>query len=313
MVDYINARSSFEMPLIQDAIEYDNFNPFEWQGIDFYPTSKTFYKGDKASVQKAGLGSLQLKFSRGRYPIFNLSNSLHKTYEEGFNHTDFTKTKLVDITDHICSILDIRANELKLQGKIEFSVNTPVSDANAMIEAFYKYKNTTVENMKKGHHTYGKKAYLSKYSIKLYNPMQKLKLDAPASFKALNLSDNNNLLRYEVEIQTSYIQKQWGIPLYTLEDLKQDAILSRIGAKIEGFSQHLYFKPIFPLDIEAKDLAKYYYFEKAPKSHLDHFRKTKNKTYKRHYEVYKLLKRAHCKPYQINTVIGQKWVFLMAN
>jgi hypothetical protein len=314
MIDAIKTMVEIDSnsPLAQ-IINKSDYTPLEWKGVDFYPSGQHHYTGEKTSIWASGLGNLQLKFSKGYHPKFWLSNSLHKFSTKGVNHTDFTKSNLVKTIERLSSILSIAPNELNLQGKIEFSVNIPVSDANGIIEALTMYKNVELENMKRGHQNYGKKAFLSKYHVKLYNPLKKLKGEDPEVFKEMGITEDNNLLRYEIVAQMSYVQKQWGIPLSNLQDIQEQSTLEAIGNTLSSLAKYLYFKPQFPEDLKPQDLQKYYYFMDAPKANITHFRKNNNSTYKRHRAIYNKLRKQYSKPYDMSALVAQKWEHLIAN
>lgn len=310
MLDALNTKVAFHRTQLPLNVVSRLNDSFCWQGIKFTSVKERYYEAEEASLKDSELGGLYLKFGRGQYANFYLSNSLHKMCYEGINHTDFTKNQLEASIDHISSKLEILPNEFLLQGKIEFSVNIPVSDANGIIANCVSYKNTPMENMKRGHINYGKKAFLSKYSIKLYNPLKKLKMENPELFKASNFSDDNKLLRYEITIQVAYVQKQWGIAVNTLQSLTNDTILTQIGKRLAQSANGLFFKPIFPIDIKPQDEQKYLYFIHTPKARLAHFRKHNHKTYMRHRAVYNSLKKQYGQPYNLFDLISEKWQFL---
>lgn len=308
MVDKIKTKVILPKEQLPKSVRNREYSPFLWNDIRFTADKEKGYVADKNSVFKIGLGNLQLRFGRGEYADFYLLNSLHKLCHEGYNHTDFTQSQLIDTVDHISTSLGIEANMFKLNGQVELAVNIPVQDANGIISSCFGFKGLSMDNMKDKQNNYGKKAFGSKYNVKVYNPILKLKYEGCKLHH-----DNNDLLRFEIAVQKYYINSIWGIPLHTLKDFQNKAILRDLGAKLVEMSKGLKFEPVFPIDLKPQDLQKYLYFRKggATKEQIIFFREHQHSTYKRHRAIYNRLQKRYGQSYSIVEAVAQKWDFLL--
>lgn len=306
MVDNIKTTVELNHQSRPTAVHNRVYTPFEYKGIRFTADKERGYVADRESVSKIGLRNLNLRFGRGEYANFHVSNSLHKLCHEGYNHTDFTQSQLVDIIDHISDTLEIDAAKFLLNRKIELAVNIPVQNANAIIDACFQFKKLLMFDMMASQKSYGKKARGSKYDVKIYNPMLKLKYQG-----VKHIQEDNKLLRFEIVIDKSYINKTWGIDLQTLKDFQNQTILKDLGIKLVQMSKGLKFNPILPNDLEPKRLEKYYYFRSATKAQTKHFRNTQPRTYQRHRKVYNDIIKQYGQAYSIVEAVAQKWDFLV--
>lgn len=302
MVDNIKTTVKLSTQNRPTAVHDRVYTPFEHKGIRFTADKERGYVADRESLSKIGLGNLHLRFGWGEYANFHVSNSLHKLCHEGYNHTDFTQSQLIDIIDHISDILEIDAAKFLLHGKIELAVNIPVQDANAIIEACFQFKSLPMFDMMARQKSYGKKARASKYDVKIYNPMLKLKYQG-----VKHIQEDNKLLRFEIVIDKSYINKTWGIDLQTLKDFQNEPILRALGAKFINMSKSLKFNPVLPDDLEPKHLEKYYYFRAATKAQTKYFRDSQESTYRRHRKVYNDIIKQYGQAYSIVEAVAQKW------
>ncbi|MFP9114432.1 hypothetical protein ACLI1A_10855 [Flavobacterium sp. RHBU_3] len=156
MIDFIRIVAP-----IEPQYSFNSIHPFEWQELIFVPKfKKGILKGFESEYK-----DLRVVLY---YDKIELSNSLHKFYK-GNNYTDFAYSELVNAIAEICIKFEIEAEYWEIK-KMEFGFNikTP-QPANEYIDLFLEYKERKFDKMKNKQIDYGRKCFLSEYSLKVYD------------------------------------------------------------------------------------------------------------------------------------------------
>jgi len=167
---------------IEPFYAFNSFNPFEWNGLKFYPKfKKGILKGFESEYK-----DLRVILY---YNKIQLSNSLHKFYK-GNNYTDFTHSELIKAIHEICQMFKIEAEYWEIK-KMEFGFNILTSKpAKEYLAFFMEYKEREFEKMKHRQIDYGRKCFLTEYALKIY--------DKSLQCKAMDSeSISNKVLRVE--------------------------------------------------------------------------------------------------------------------
>jgi len=146
---------------IEPLYAFNSFNPFEWNGLKFYPKFK-----------KGILQGFESDYKDLRVILHNdkiqLSNSLHKFYK-GNNYSDFTHSELTNAIQEICQMFEIEAEYWEIK-KMEFGFNIlTLKPAKEYMSLFLQYKEREFERMKNKQIDYGRKCFLSEYALKIYD------------------------------------------------------------------------------------------------------------------------------------------------
>ena len=122
---------------IEPFYAFNSFNPFEWNGLKFYPKFK-----------KGILKGFESEYNDLRvflyYDKIQLSNSLHKFYK-GNNYSNFTHSELTKAIQDICQMFEIEAEYWEIK-KMEFGFNiSHAQAANENIALFLEYKKESLK------------------------------------------------------------------------------------------------------------------------------------------------------------------------
>lgn len=146
---------------IEPFYAFNSFNPFEWNGLKFYPK---FKRGIIKGFESEYKGLRVILY----YDKIQISNSLHKFYK-GNNYSDFTHSELTNAIQGICQMFEIEAEYWEIK-KLEFGFNIfTLKPAKEYIALFLKYKEREFEKMKHKQIDYGRKCFLSEYALKIYD------------------------------------------------------------------------------------------------------------------------------------------------
>lgn len=165
-----------------------------------------------------------------------LKGSLHKLFEGGTNHRDFSINNIRSVIDEL--VKTFRFDPTKaLINFIEVGVNIPFStDPNPIIKSFLRYKHETFKTMKVIGNGYYRCCDLQQFSIKVYN-------------KSLQNNLDSFLLRIEIKINRMHFLKSWGISDLTLEDLKKRELYEKLlKMLLDVFNQVLLNNPSFNIN-----------------------------------------------------------------
>lgn len=312
MIDAVNIVCDVPSSLLPIEVSNRLCTPFVWQDMDFYPNGEFGYLANKPSLNALGFGNLRVKFDTKRSPIIRISNSLHKVYDDdGNNYGDFTKSQLLDTIDYLSFAFGLPKHFFCFTGKFEFSVNLKVDNAQRVINNCHRLNKNIMRAMVKKHKEYGKKAITSNYAIKLYNPIQKLLIENPRFCKSAQIVDNNNLVRFEVEVNSSYLQRNWKIPIYSFDDFCIKANFNRLGDKLYHYANSLIFNDK-PQNMTYREHKVWSFFMNATKEELQVYRKCNKSTFYRDKKVFEELKSKE-NILRITQKVREKWTFLSMN
>lgn len=305
MIDVINAQMEIPSNDIPNAVFNHSKESFIWHELEFYPKDDHSYRATKSSVQDKGMNNLNFVIRNGQAATLFISNSLHKLCHSGINHTDFTKSQLIDIIDHVDDTMDLNFSNAKLFGRIEYAVNINVENPKLIYNSMIKYKNIHPTPMKSRSKQYGTRFDLASYSIKFYDPIEKMKLEGKPTKQI-----PRNILRIEIVSNLSYLRKR-GINLQHVKDLYNNETLTLLGKSIYNMSNQIEFNPSMPLDLHYSDYQCFYFFAFGKPEELKAFRKSNSATFYRHQKKYKCLLEKHSNIGQnISNNIQDKWLEL---
>ena len=146
---------------IKPFYHFNKLEPFEWNGLKFYPKfKKGFLKGFESDYK-------DLKVSLF-YDKIQLSNSLHKFYKDN-NYSDFTHSELIKAIEKICQMFEIDAKYWEIK-RMEFGFNIlTIKPAKEYLTLFSEYKEREFEKMKHKQMDYGRKCFMYEYALKIYD------------------------------------------------------------------------------------------------------------------------------------------------
>ena len=139
-------------------------------------------------VRKIHADISELKIEvKGNY--IELSGSLHKYHEEGFNFSDFNYQYLIETVLQVCEILQINPFKCPVRN-VEFGVNIiPPIPTKCLIRQLIGHKTMTFTRMDSyGNKSLGKTVKHQQYQIKCYNKSKQFGLD-------------KDVFRYEIRVK----------------------------------------------------------------------------------------------------------------
>ena len=188
-------------------------NPrLEWSGRFNHTTGEVL-----DSEVTTSLSCLKLRI-KGSY--IELSGSLHKFHEGGFNYSDFDYEKLFTTVIEICEILQINPFKCPLRN-VEFGVNIiPPIPTKCLIRQLIGHKTMTFTRMDSyGNKSLGKTVKHQQYQIKCYNKSKQFGLD-------------KDVFRYEIKVKKMrHLEK---IEIRMLSDLCDIEKLHLLGNDLES-------------------------------------------------------------------------------
>lgn len=184
MIDNIHLVANVIPPEeVRDCIE----RPFNYLGLKFTP----FYDNSQNVIGYATIWkNLSIKF-RGGYML--IQNSIQKFFK-GENYSIFRYSEVVEAIYLIIEKLKLNPEDVRVS-RIEFGINLIIKHpAMTLLNQVVVYNKIPFREMIKINRTYGKKAFLSEYSLKLYDKTLEAWLHDKKKL-------SYNILRVELEIR----------------------------------------------------------------------------------------------------------------
>lgn len=276
---------------------------FKWHGLEF-EYQRSSYSATTASKRKLGLEALHITFSGGQAARLNVTNSLHKLYWNGINYNDFTFSQLSDTIDYVGEILEIDFSDFQIKGGFEYAVNLKVDNPADYYARHMSYKTAIIAPMRKGKKLYGSEIAMGRYAIKLYNPIRKIELA-----EKTRLSIPQDILRVEMKTTAYSIRAERGIPLNTVGDLQNPAIIEELGNSLVKATKEIKTIPEPPLSASMQDFSLYHYFHNATEQRLTKDYKEKKWTFNRWKKQYEALA---VSDFDLSQKVARKWGKLLA-
>ena len=205
----------------------------------------------------------------------SINNSIHKAYStlngESHNHTQFLYKDFCFIANYICQKHKLDSTRLFIS-KLEIGLNLKMDqEAILYIHKAHSHNLNPLRTLLKGHTEYGKKVFMSKEQIKIYDKSKQIYL-------ADGIKLDHNILRIEAVLKKTVLLKEVAPTL--------DAILNPINyQKLLDHLSHRYsqfeFKQAYDLSqLKSTELTNYY----AGKS-IDFWQNLKNNSPKNTYKT----------------------------
>ena len=142
---------------------------------------------------------------------FTLSGSLHKYFHNGINCNDFKIKEVKESIYELCKLLNIDTSQIKIH-RIEFGVNiSPSYPTNEILNSLLFYRSQPYELREFNNSGYLKQFVFNQYIVKVYN-------------KGLQYGLSNDLMRFELKVNTmDYLLKK-GIQIRCIDDLLKTQI-----------------------------------------------------------------------------------------
>ena len=309
MIDWIKAKMEIPSDRVPANVRDQVLASFDWQNIQFMPKINGSYEATKQSTKHAGLGDMRLVIHGQHYPNLIISNSIHKLFAKGANHTDFTYSAIEWTIDHISEVLDMDFKKAELTGKFEFSVNLEVPDPEAYYQSQSSYKTAYDADMRKGNKVYGKSHELGAYKVKTYSPSKKSKIQRDRQ------TPPNDLVRFEIALNKVSQLRQWNIPINTVGDLLDKQNLAKLGQKLIETNKKIAHKTAMPVLKNMQEHGNYLFFEQADPQAHKRARADQRSTYYKNKRLYQQQKNSSfIEPWirEVPEMIRKKWHDLMS-
>lgn len=308
MIDYMKAHINLPENDIPDNVWNGVLEPFNWKGLDFFPKDFKTFCATSESKRRMDLGNLYITVGGGQTASMTISNSLHKLWNGGYNHNDFTKEQLLFTTEYLSEALMIDFAKAKLVGRFEFAVNLKVENPKQFYSSQARFRDALPSLMVGDKKRYGTQFILNSYRVKTYAPIEKLIISG-----ANNKGFDNDIIRYELVSTPHYLRKR-KIPIDTIRDLCDDNVLRRLGNILVETANQIEYESILPEGTEYKDMQKHYFFKSASSTEIKSFRKESPKTFSRHKKRYKeLCNQNSNSSFDLGQAINEKWELLMTS
>ena len=158
-----------------------------------------------------------------------MEGSLHKYYNNGQNHSDFTLNDLFEVIMDIHSKLHFNPLKDEIRN-VEFGVNVRLPfETRIFLDSIITYKGKEYEKRTFQSQGYMLKFFFDQYELKIYD-------------KGLQYSLPYNLLRFEVKVRKMEFLRAKGISLRATFDLLKPEVYNRLGQLLNDcFSQLVVF------------------------------------------------------------------------
>lgn len=305
MVDFVKSKTYVND--IPEEILNGVQKVFDWRDFVFYPNENLSFTASKNSMHEKGLNELNLKFVNGVNGNIQVSNSFHKFFDNGMNHTDFTRNQIKECAKDIESSLGFDFINSTLYGRLEFAVNIEVKNTSDIFQSQIKFRGIDPEPMlAKKNKRYGTRFRLSAYQIKCYDPIKKLELKGIKSDVI-----EKETLRFELVTTASYL-RQRGVNVTYVKDLYNRDTLRDIGTELLAKTKSISNSIILPNSVEMKDASIYHLFKNSTQDQLKHFRENQRSTYYRQKRRFnKILKHYNNESLKITDRVNEKWLELL--
>lgn len=308
MIDYLKACINLPENEIPANVRYGVLEPFVWRGLHFFPKDFQTFAATRESIRKKDLNNLHLTIGGGQTASLVVSNSLHKLYDGGYNHNDFTRKQLAFTIEYISDALITDFTKAKLFGRCEFAVNLKVDNPKLFYTSQTRFRDALPSLMVGNKKQYGTQFIFPSYKIKTYAPIERLIIS-----QGRKIDFENDIIRYELVSTPNYLRKR-QIPINTIGDLCNNEVLRRLGKLLVETANKIVYDSILPEDVDYRDMEKFYFFKYALPFEIKNFRNKNPKTFRRHKNRYKeLCNQNSISSYYLAQPVEKKWEFLMSN